>query len=128
MNLNTPKWISKKQAIYIHDLSIKKHGGIAGIRDEGLLDSALNRPLNHFTYGERSLYALTAIYAQGISKNHAFLDGNKRTAYSVAALFLHFNGLSLKISSIEKQIAFFMDLAAGKVSREELTLFYQNNT
>jgi death on curing protein len=99
-----------------------------GLRDEGLLELALDRPNNFFGYGERDLRVLAAIYAQGISQNHAFLDGNKRTAYSVSGLFLHVNGLRLEIPSLEKQIAFFKNLAAGKVSFDELTLFYKKNS
>ncbi len=128
MNAPPPKWISKEQAIYIHDRSIIKHGGISGIRDEGLLDSAIYRPQNFFTYGERDLCAFAAIYAQGISLNHAFVDGNKRTGYSVAGLFLHTNGFQVEIHSSSESIAFFKDVAARKVTLEDLTLFYQKNT
>lgn len=123
-----PKWISKAQALYIHGQSIARHGGRAGIRDEGLLESALARAEQFHAYGEDDLYMLAAAYAEGIARNHAFVDGNKRTAYSVAGLFLYLNGLILKIPSTEEQIRLFEEVAAGNISREELAEFYKANT
>ncbi len=123
-----PKWISKAQAIYIHEQSISRHGGSPGIREEGLLESALARAEHFYAYGEDDLYILAATYAEGIARNHAFVDGNKRTAYSVAGLFLHLNGQALQIISVEEQIKLFEGVAAGKVSREELATFYKANT
>jgi len=93
-----------------------------------LLESALARAEHFYAYGEDDLYILAATYAEGIARNHAFVDGNKRTAYSVAGLFLHLNGQALQIISVEEQIKLFEGVAAGKVSREELATFYKANT
>jgi len=123
-----PKWISKAQALYIHEQSLARHGGSVGMRDEGLLESALARAEHFHAYGEDDLWMLAAAYAEGIARNHAFVDGNKRTAYSVAGLFLHLNGLVLEIPSAEEQIKLFENVAAGNVSREELAAFYKANT
>ena len=123
-----PKWISKEQAIYIHEQSIARHGGSSGMRDEGLLESALARAENFFAYGEHDVCALAAAYAEGIARNHAFVDGNKRTAYSVAGLFLYLNGLELNITSTDADIKLFEDVASGIVSGEQLAEFYRKNT
>ena len=123
-----PKWISKAQALFIHDQSIARHGGGAGIRDEGLLESALVRAEKFFAYGEDDFCMLAAAYAEGIARNHAFVDGNKRTAYAVAGLFLYLNGLVLNIPDTKSQITLFEDVASGKVSREALAKFYRRNT
>lgn len=122
------KWISKAQALFIHDQSIIRHGGGNGIRDEGLLESALARAENFYAYGERDLCMLAAAYAEGIARNHPFVDGNKRTAYAVAGLFLYLNGLTLQIPDTEAQITLFENVAAGHVSKEELAEFYRSNT
>lgn len=126
--VSNPKWISKAQALFIHDQSIIRHGGGTGIRDEGLLESALARPENFYAYGERDLCMLAAAYAEGIARNHPFVDGNKRTAYAIAGLFLYLNGLTLQIPDTEAQITLFENVAAGHVSKEELAEFYRSNT
>ena len=123
-----PRWISKEQALYIHKRSIERHGGGEGMRDISLLESALARAENLFAYGENDIFQLAAGYAVGIVRNHPFIDGNKRTAYSVAGLFLHANGYKLLVPNINKQIALFKHVAAGKISREKLAAFYQKNT
>ncbi|MBW7875385.1 MAG: type II toxin-antitoxin system death-on-curing family toxin [Candidatus Cloacimonetes bacterium] len=122
-----PKWIGKAQTLYIHEQSIARHGGRAGMRDEGMLESALARPENFFTYGETDLFILAAAYAEGLARNHAFVDGNKRTAYTVAGLFLHLNGWTLGIPDIATQIRLFEDVAAGKVTRVKLAAFYRKH-
>ncbi|MEZ4726262.1 MAG: type II toxin-antitoxin system death-on-curing family toxin [Caldilineaceae bacterium] len=123
-----PKWISKKQVLYIHEAAIKKHGGSFGVRDMGLLESALARPENFYAYGEQDLFLLAAAYAEGIARNHPFIDGNKRTAYSAAGLFLYVNGYTLAVPSVAEQIRLFENLAMGQVSRTELAQFYRQNT
>lgn len=124
----SPKWLSKAQVLYIHEIAIKRYGGSFGIRDEGLLESALARAENYFAYGEPDLFLLAATYAEGIARNHPFIDGNKRTAYTAASLFLHVNGYTLIVSSVSEQITLFENLAAGQVSREELAEFYRQQT
>lgn len=85
-NTRTPMSISKEQVLYIHTTAIKKNGGSFGVRDVGLLESALARPENFYAYGEQDLFLLAAAYAEGIARNHPFIDGNKRTAYTAAGL------------------------------------------
>ena len=123
-----PKWLSKTQLLYIHESAIKRYGGSSGLRDEGLLESALARAENYYAYGEVDLFLLAAIYAEGIARNHPFVDGNKRTAYTAAGLFLHVNGYTLLIPSVAAQIALFENVAAGRVSREALAEFFRQHT
>jgi death-on-curing protein len=123
-----PKWLSKAQVLYIHESAIKRYGGSFGLRDEGLLESALARAENYYAYGEVDLFLLAATYAEGIARNHSFVDGNKRTAYTAAGLFLHVNGYVLLITSVAAQIALFENVAAGRISREELAEFFRQHT
>ena len=127
-DVSLPKWLSQEQVLYIHEAAVRNHGGSHGIREIGLLESALARPQNYFAYGERDLCLLAAAYAEGIARNHPFVDGNKRTAYASAGLFLFANGYLLRIPSVSAQISLFENLSSGQVSREELAQFYRNNT
>src|ERR1041384_653024 len=91
--MREPKWISMEAVLAIHDKMILMFGGAAEVRDPGLLESALNRPKNAFHYEpDCSIQRLAALYAHGISRNHPFLDGNKRTAFTTAVVFLGLNG------------------------------------
>ena len=110
-----PVWLSRTVLDVIHDAQLREHGGSAGIRDEGLLDSALNRPRNKHAYGETDLSVLAAAYAFGIAKNHGFVDGNKRTAFVAAAIFLAVNGVDLVAP--EPEVVDVMNrLASGKLT------------
>ena len=112
-------WIDLPVVLAIHDEQLAEHGGQAGVRDAGLLESALARPRNQFAYGETSLARLAASYAFGISRNHPFLDGNKRTSLVVAELFLLLNGLQL-FSGDGECVTTFLNLAAGDLTEDEL--------
>lgn len=90
------RWIDKRALLLLHADSLAEHGGAAGLRDEGLLDSALARPLNLAAYGQPDLAALAASYGVGLAKNHAFVDGNKRAAFLSVGLFLALNGMRLR--------------------------------
>lgn len=105
-----------------------RHGGLPGIRDAGLLESALSRPKNFYTYGEEDIFILAAAYAEGIVRNHPFVDGNKRTAYGVAGLFLGQSGYDLGIKNAQAQITFFENFAAGNVTRDAMAAFYRQNS
>jgi len=94
-------WLDKRLVLAIHDEQLREHGGAAGIRDEGLLESVLARPLNAASYGEPGLAELAALYALGIARNHPFVDGNKRTAYVALEVFLDLNGFDLTASDAE---------------------------
>ena len=117
--MNEPIWIDLEVVLAIHDEQLAEHGGQAGVRDRGLLESALARPQNQFAYGEHALPRLAASYAFGISRNHPFLDGNKRTSLVVAELFLELNGLELTASDAEC-VTTFLALAAGDLTEEAL--------
>lgn len=112
-----PNWLDPKDAIAIHDRQLAEHGGGAGVRDSGLLESALARPVNRWTYGEDDPAALAAAYAFDIARNHPFIDGNKRTAWVIARLFLALNGHELRFSAADA-IAMMLDLAAGTLPED----------
>ncbi len=112
-------WIARRTILAVHAAQIAEHGGIAGIRDEGLLASALARPEYKAHYGEDDPAVLAAAYAYGIARNHPFLDGNKRTAFVAMELFLMRNGYQLTASD-EDAVVTFLRLAAGEIGEHEL--------
>ena len=114
-----PVWIVRDVVLAVHDEQLSEHGGQSGVRDLGLFESALARPRNQYAYGETSIARLAASYAFGLSRNHPFLDGNKRTSLVVAELFLALNGLELAASDAEC-VTTFLALAAGDLTEEEL--------
>ena len=91
----TWRWIERRALELLHDESLATHGGASGLRDEGLLESALARPLNLAAYGSAEVWELAASYGVGLAKNHAFVDGNKRAAFLAVGLFLALNGYRL---------------------------------
>lgn len=114
-------WLLEETVIAIHHRQIAEHGGREGLRDEGLLASALARPQNLLAYAEpqSDLAALAAAYAFGIARDHPFLDGNKRTALVAARTFLLLNGANLEAGQDEKFLT-FLQMAAGSLTEEEL--------
>ncbi|GAC1630777.1 MAG: type II toxin-antitoxin system death-on-curing family toxin [Nevskia sp.] len=106
------RFVEKPVVLAMHDRQLGAHGGAAGIRDEGLLDSALARPKNKHAYGEEDFFALAAAYAYGIARNHPFVDANKRTGLHVALLFLRLNGVPTPAPSIE-MVEHMVQLAEG---------------
>jgi death-on-curing protein len=113
------EWIAYQTVLIFHDAQISEHGGAGGLRDEGGLRSALARPENLAVYGEPDLFDLAAAYARGITQNHPFVDGNKRTAFVVAAAFLDLNGQELRAPEAEAAVA-FLRVAAGEFTEAEL--------
>lgn len=114
------EWLRKDTVLAIHNLQIAEHGGDAGVRDIGLLESALARPRNIAAYDpEADIARLAAGYGFGIAKNHPFVDGNKRTALAATRTFLLLNGYSLNATQQEKALA-FLALADGSLSESEL--------
>lgn len=111
-------WLSRQLILAVHDEQLREHGGASGLRDEGLLESALARPLNRAGYGEPDIAELAAVYALGIARNHPFIDGNKRTAYVALEGFLALNGVALTATDAEAVIA-MLQMAAGDLSDEE---------
>jgi death-on-curing protein len=123
----TWRWLSRRIITSIHVKQIQRHGGGHGIRDEGLLDSALARPQNLAAYEEPTIFELGASYAFGIARNHPFVDGNKRTAFVAAALFLRLNGQILGADQAETAVV-FLRLAAGELSEAELAEWLRRNS
>ena len=119
--MTEPIWVRQDVVRAIHRRQLAEHGGADGIRDEGLLASALARPSNLLAYSEDEpdLAALGASYAYGIAKNHPFVDGNKRTAYVVCRTFLKLNSVDIEASEKDKYVT-FLKLAAGELSEEAL--------
>jgi death-on-curing protein len=120
------KWVARAVVLAIHEEQIAEHGGTQGIRDIGLLDSALARPQNLAAYGQPDIVALAASYAFGLAKNHPFLDGNKRTSYVTAVLFLRVNGMDIQADEAER-IQVWLDLAAGDLTEETLTAWLRSH-
>ena len=112
-----PVWLDAKVALAVHDRQLAEHGGGQGVRDPALLESALARPMNRWGYGEDDRCALAAAYAYGIARNHPFVDGNKRTAWVFARLFLALNGVELRFAP-EDAIRTMLALAGGELSEE----------
>lgn len=109
-----PIWLTAEDANAIHSRQLAEHGGLDGIRDSGLLESALARPINRWNYGDDDPAALAATYAAGLAKNHPYLDGNKRTAWVLARLFLLLNGHALVFTK-EDATRMMLDLAGGVI-------------
>jgi len=115
-----PHWIDKRALLLLHEESLALFGGARGMRDEGLLDSALARPVNKFLYEEvRDLAALAAAYGFGIARNPAFVDGNKRAAYLAMGLFVAINGKRLRPDPVNA-IQTIVELAAGNIDEAGL--------
>lgn len=120
-----PKWLPLSFILEIHSAQIAEHGGADGIRDEGLLESALSRPLNAFNYGADDICELAALYGCGIIQNHPFLDGNKRTGLVALELFLELNDLRL-MAADEETLATILAVASGEWSVADLTEWLPN--
>lgn len=121
-----PIWLDVTDAVAIHDRQLAEHGGGTGIRDMNLLGSALGRPVNQWTYGEDDLCAIAAAYVFGLARNHPFIDGNKRTAWVLARLFLRLNGVAIAFAP-EDAIATMLALAAGELPEEQLADWFRGH-
>jgi len=118
------RWIGPDVVYAIHDRQIAEHGGLDGIRDQGLIESALARPVNLLAYGEPDAADLAAAYAYGLARNHGFADGNKRIAWIVARLFLADNGFRLTFDKLEAVRA-MEAVAAGTLNETELAKWFR---
>lgn len=121
------RWISKQALLLLHAESLAEHGGSAGMRDEGLLDSALARPLNLAAYGEPDIAALAASYGVGVAKNHPFVDGNKRAAFLATGLFLYRNGYRLTASQADATLT-MLGVAAGEIDEDAFAAWLRQHT
>lgn len=112
-------WIERQALLRLHEISLSEHGGSPGLRDEGLLDSALARPQNLAAYEQPDVAALAAAYGFGLAKNHPFIDGNKRAAFLAIGVFLDLNGLHLVVDRAEA-VETILALAAGDLTEADL--------
>jgi death on curing protein len=124
--VSEPFWLTTAMVVAIHDEQLAVHGGSAGLRDAGLLDSALNRPRAKWDYEQADLSTLAAAYGYGIARNHPFVDGNKRTALLAIYTFLGVNGIDFVVPEAEAA-AMILSLAAGDVSEENLARWIRDN-
>ena len=120
--MSEPVWVPLQAVLIIHDRQIARHGGASGMRDIQLLEAAVERPRNKAVYGEPSLEKIAAAYAFGIAKAHAFVDGNKRTAFVASATFLRLNGFGLRPDPLDGVRA-MEDLASGVISEETFAVW-----
>jgi death-on-curing protein len=124
--MSEPQWLDTTIILDVHAEQLALFGGADGVRDLGLLESALARPANKFSYGETDLAALAAAYAFGIARNHAFVDGNKRAAFASIMVFLGLNGIDFDVPP-EEATAIILGLASGEINEEGLTRWIRDN-
>ena len=124
--MSEPIWLSAELVIAFHDEQLREFGGPAGIRDRGMLQSALGRPQNKWSYGKTDMPALAAAYAFGIARNHTFVDGNKRAALLSIIVFLGLNGIDFLADQAEA-VVIIQDLAAGIVNEDGLSRWIRDN-
>ncbi len=127
MTMQQWRWIDKQLLVILHDESLVLHGGASGVRDEGLLDSALNRAKNLALYGQPDYADLAAAYVFGLSSNHAFVDGNKRVAFLALGLFLGLNGYKLTASQVDATLT-MMSVAKGGIQESEFAEWIRAHT
>lgn len=125
--MKEPQWVHREVVFMAHEQSLAQFGGGSGIRDAGLLDSALGKPLNLFAYGKPTLFELAASYAYGIIKNHPFIDGNKRTGFLVAIVFIEVNGYRFLASEADAAVQ-TLAVAAGEKSESEFSDWLRANS
>jgi death on curing protein len=113
--MKEPVWVLREVVLMLHEQSLAEFGGAAGVRDEGLLDSALGKPQNLFAYGKPTIFTLAGSYAFGLVKNHPFIDGNKRAGFLVAVLFLELNGYQFQATEVDAALR-TLALAAGEMT------------
>ena len=121
------RWIDRQALCLLHDESLAEHGGSSGLRDEGLLESALARPRNLAAYGEPDIADLAASYAVGLAKNHPFVDGNKRAAFLAVGLFLALNGYRLVSSQADATLT-MLAVAAGDIDEPTFAAWIRDHS
>ena len=124
--MSEPVWITKDLILAVQEQLLSRFGGLAGVRDDGLLESALARPQQLFAYGEPSVFELAAAYAHGIVKNHPFLDGNKRAGFMAAYIFLGANRFELDAPE-EDAVAYTLALAAGEIEAPDFAAWLERS-
>lgn len=125
--MNEPIWLERKAVIAMHEEQIREHGGSHGVRDSGLLESALARPIHLFHYGDTpDIFTLAAAYGFGVAKNHPFVDGNKRTAFQCMFVFLLINNIEITATEVDVVVT-ILALADGSLSENELSDWLKAN-
>ncbi len=124
--MSEPRWLTVEMVEDIHGEQLAQFGGPEGLRDRGLLESAVARPQNCWAYEQGDFASLAAAYAFGIARNHPFIDGNKRAAFAAMMVFLRFNGIAFAPQPAEATVI-IRDLAAGSVSEESLARWIRDN-
>ncbi len=122
-----PRWIDLSVVLAIHEQQIAEHGGSLGIRDLGMIESALGRPQNLLLYNDPDIFDLAAAYGYGLAQNHGFIDGNKRTAYVVTRLFLILNGYDISASAVEKVVT-FEKVGKGEIDQAALASWLRSHS
>lgn len=125
--MKEPYWLTRDECLALHDMMLSHYGGMAGLRDDHLLESALARPRQLFAYGKADPSKLAAAYAAGIVKNHPFLDGNKRTGFMMAAGFLERNGFTLLATEVDAVLK-TLALAAGDMTQAGYATWLKANS
>ena len=126
--MTDPVWVLPELVSAVHQMLLAEHGGLPGIRDKGLLESALARPQQKFAFEKNvSIFDLAAAYSYGLARNHPFVDGNKRIALTIAAVFLELNDYSLDAPEAEA-VVIYQQLAAGTLTEETLAEWFRNST
>jgi death on curing protein len=120
------RWVNRQVLLLLHEESLADHGGAPGLRDEGLLESALSRPLNLALYGDPDVAELAAAYGIGLAKNHAFVDGNKRAAFLALGMFLALNGHRLRATQVDATLT-MLAVAAGEISEKGLSQWIRDH-
>lgn len=120
------RWINRAVLVAVHDMQLAEHGGGAGLRDDHLLESALAKPHNLAAYAEPDAAALAASYGYGLSRNHAFIDGNKRTGLVAAELFLGLNGWRLVVTDSDCVLT-MLAVASGDITEDEFAGWLREN-
>jgi death on curing protein len=125
--MKEPYWLTREECLALHDMMLSQYGGMAGVRDENLLESALARPPQLFAYGKPTMTEMAAAYAAGVIKNHPFLDGNKRTGFMLGAGFLERNGLVFHATEADAVLR-TLALAAGEMTEAAYAAWLEENT
>ncbi|MGL6339139.1 MAG: type II toxin-antitoxin system death-on-curing family toxin [Waterburya sp.] len=125
--MSVPIWVEEEVVIAIHLRQLAEHGGSDGIRDRGLLESALFRPRNLFNYGNSTIFDLAAAYGYGITSNHPFIDGNKRTSYVVMRTFLKLNGYDIQ-ASLKEKYEIWIRLASSQINEVDLAKWIEQKS
>jgi death-on-curing protein len=125
--MNEPEWVDPSVVESFHYEQIREHGGLHGIRDQGMLESALGRPQQLYAYGSPDLCAMGAAYAFGLAKNHPYLDGNKRTAAITCELFLNLNGIEFSVDEVAKY-PHYLALASDEHTEESFATWLRTVT